>query len=97
MIFLQALANDASPAADALDLVDTAEVTLCVSEQSCERFARFSIALKFVPPFPGSMTFVSNHFFVAWRRKRSSSRKFPRSLSIRAILRTNLISILQLP
>ena len=33
MIFLQALANDASPAADALDLVDTGEITLFVSEQ----------------------------------------------------------------
>ena len=33
MIFLQALANDASPAAGALDLVDTGEITLFVSEQ----------------------------------------------------------------
>ena len=33
MIFLQALANDASPAAGVLDLVDTGEITLFVSEQ----------------------------------------------------------------
>ena len=33
MVFLQALANDESPAAHALDLVDTGGITLYVSEQ----------------------------------------------------------------
>jgi predicted nucleic acid-binding protein len=33
MIFLQAVANDASPAARLLDLVDAGKITLCVSEQ----------------------------------------------------------------
>ena len=33
MVFLQALANDESPAARALDLIDTGDITLYVSEQ----------------------------------------------------------------
>lgn len=33
MIFLQAIANDESPAARALDLVESGEIKLCVSEQ----------------------------------------------------------------
>ncbi|MGH9874001.1 MAG: PIN domain-containing protein [Pyrinomonadaceae bacterium] len=33
MVFLQALANDESPAARALDLLDTGDISLYVSEQ----------------------------------------------------------------
>ena len=33
VVFLQALANDESPAARALDLIDTGDITLYVSEQ----------------------------------------------------------------
>jgi putative PIN family toxin of toxin-antitoxin system len=40
MIFLQAIANDESPAARALDLVESGEIKLCVSEQILRELRR---------------------------------------------------------
>ena len=46
MIFLQATANEDSPAAAALDLLDAGEIKLYVSEPILERFGRSSIEMK---------------------------------------------------
>ena len=40
MIFLQATANDESPAARALDMVDSGDIKLCVSEQILRELRR---------------------------------------------------------
>lgn len=68
MIFLQAIANDESAAARALDLVERSSCALV--SKSGERFAAFLIVLKFGQDFPELMTFASNHCFVAWKRRR---------------------------
>ena len=70
MIFLQATANDESPAARALDMVDSGDIKLCVSEQILRELRRVLDRSEVRSALPGLTTFVSNHCFVAWTRER---------------------------
>lgn len=70
MIFLQAIANDESPAARALDLVESGEIKLCVSEQIRREIRRVLDRPEVRSGFPELVTFASNHCFVAWKRRR---------------------------
>jgi predicted nucleic acid-binding protein len=69
MIFLQAAANDEGPAATALDLVDTGEIKLYVSEQVLEEVRNVLNRIEVRAALHKSPTFVWKRCFGGWAQR----------------------------